>query len=410
MSPDRKMNGRDIAVLDSSEFVTTPGHQVAVVRIPINKGPISGIATSHDGSRLVVTNYGGDSVSIVDVDDCRVVGTIADVDEPFAIAMGEAGTDRAYVSTVSAAYDAIQVIDLATNSIVATHPVALSVSDLSASADGKYIYASRNGVRAADVAVLDSATGRVEVVDIATTPGTTTECVRASTDGGRLYVGVNGPAGGQLVVIDTGMVPEAGAESEGRSRWRRKSPKSPAKSKANAAQQDATRNAAPKLTVIETIEIGLAVRDVAISPTGALVYVASSGPDFAVLDVVDTRTNKITSTRKIGEVNGLLTRLTLSGDGDRAYLVSHDSVTMLCTLTQDVIDSVNVATQPSCVVESRDGKYLYIADYSGAITVAPIAAGSESGFEQAALESKRSADLFVPDLLQHDLQYDPALV
>jgi DNA-binding beta-propeller fold protein YncE len=404
MSFERKVNGRDVAFQESSEFLTTPDHQVAVVQIPVNKGPISGIATNHDGSRVMVTNYGGDSVSIVDVDDCRVVGTIAGVDEPFAIATGGAGTDRAYVSTVSAAYDAIQVIDLATNSVVATHPVALSVSDLTASADGKYIYASRNGVRAADVAVLDTATERVEVVDIATAEGTTTECVRVSPDGGRLYVGVNGPAGGQLVVIDTGMTPEA--ESEGRSRWRHKSPKSPAKTRAKAAKQDVT----PKLTVVETIEIGLAVRDVAISPTGALVYIASSGPESAVVDVVDTRTNKITSTRKIAEVNGLLTRLTVSGDGDRAYLVSHDNVTMLCTLTQDVIGSVNVATQPSCVVESRDGKYLYIADYSGTITVAPIAAGTESGFEQAALESKRSVDLFVPDMLQHDRQYDPALV
>jgi DNA-binding beta-propeller fold protein YncE len=400
MSFERKVNGRDVTILDSSEFLTTPDHQVAVVQIPVKKGPISGIATSHDGSRLMVTNYGGDSVSIVDVDDCRVVGTIAGVDEPFAIATGGAGTDRAYVSTVSASYDAIQVIDLATNSVVATHPVALSVSDLTASADGKYIYASRNGVRAADVAVLDTETERVEVVDIATAAGTTTECVRVSPDGGRLYVGVNGPAGGQLVVIDTGMTPEA--ESEGRSRWRHKSQKSPAKSRA--------KDVTPKLTVIETIEIGLAVRDVAISPTGALVYIASSGPEFAVVDVVDTRTNKITSTRKIAEANGLLTRLTVSGDGDRAYLVSHDNVTMLCTLTQDVIDSVNVATQPSCVVESRDGKYLYIADYSGTITVAPIAGGAESGFEPAALESKRSVDLFVPDLLQHDRQYDPALV
>src|ERR1700738_3491377 len=105
MSPERKMNGRDVAVLDSSEFVTNPDHQVAVVQIPVNKGPISGIATSHDGSRLMVSNYGGDSVSIVDVEDCRVVGTITGVDEPFAIAMGGVGADRAYVSTVSAAYD-----------------------------------------------------------------------------------------------------------------------------------------------------------------------------------------------------------------------------------------------------------------------------------------------------------------
>ena len=91
MSFERKVNGRDVAVLDSSEFLTTPDHQVAVVQIPVNKGPISGIATSPDGSRLLVTNYGDDSVSVVDTDDCRVVGTIAGVDEPFAIAMGGAG-------------------------------------------------------------------------------------------------------------------------------------------------------------------------------------------------------------------------------------------------------------------------------------------------------------------------------
>ena len=52
---ERKVNGRDVAVLDSDEFVTTPDHRVAVVQIPVNKGPISGIATSHDGSRLMVT-------------------------------------------------------------------------------------------------------------------------------------------------------------------------------------------------------------------------------------------------------------------------------------------------------------------------------------------------------------------
>ncbi len=158
--------------------------------------------------------------------------------------------------------------------------------------------------------------------------------------------------------------------------------------------------------MIGTIEIGLPVRDVAVSPHGGLVYVASSGPEAAVIDIVDMRTNKITGTRKVAEVSGLLTRLTLSGDGDRAYLVSGDSVTMLCTLTQDIIDSVDVASQPSCVVESPDGQYLYIADYAGAVTVAPVAVNAEACTEQAALESKRSVDLFVPDLLQ----YDAALV
>lgn len=379
MSLERDVNGRDVEILE---------HPVAV-QISVDQGPISGLTVSSDGRQLMVTNYGGDSVSIIDTRACREVDTIFGLHEPFAIDIDEAAK-RAYVTTVTPAYDVIQVVDLTTNSVVGSHPVALSISDLAVSADGKHVYASRNGARSADVAVMDTTTEQFEIIGIAATPGTTTECVRVSPDGGRLYVGVNGPAGGQLVVIDTGKGPDADA---GRTRWRRK-----------AKQQATPHGSTPR--ILSTIDIGLAVRDVAVSPNGGLVYVASSGPDFAAVDVVDTRTDKITSTRKIGEITGLLTRLTVGADGRRAYLVSDDSVTMLCTLTQDVIDSVKVGTQPSCVVESSDGKYLYIADYSGAVTVAPIADNVDSGFEQSALESKRSADLFVPDLLQ----YDAALV
>ena len=60
---------------------------------------------------------------------------------------GGAEGDRAYVSTVSPAYDSIAVIDMSTDTVVATHPLALSVSDLAVSADGKHVYASRNGAR-----------------------------------------------------------------------------------------------------------------------------------------------------------------------------------------------------------------------------------------------------------------------
>lgn len=385
VSFESKVSGREVVEFGANSPVA--------VQIPVRKGPISDVAVSPDGKRLLVTNYGSDNVSVIDVDSCRVVETVDGLAEPFAIAHD--GADRAYVSTVSPAYDAIQVIDLATNSVVASHRVALSVSDLAVSADGAHVYISRNGARGADVAALDVATGRIQVVDIATAAGTTTESLQVSPDGSRLYVGVNGPAGGQVVVIDTGLNYE---EPAGRARWRRKSTKG-TKSSAKSARQPASPS------VIATIEIGLPVRDVAIGPKGALVYVASSGPEAAVIDIVDTRTNKISGTRKIAEITGLITRLTLSGDGDRAYLVSDDSVTMLCTLTQDVIDTVDLAGQPSCVAESPDGRILYIADYSGDVTVVPVAANTEA-FEQAALESKRSVDLFVPDLLQ----YDAALV
>jgi YVTN family beta-propeller protein len=371
------------------EFGVAPGFPF-VVEIGVHNGPISDLAASPDGRRLLVTNYGRDSVSVIDTDTCRVIDTVA-VDEPFAIAMGSQDADRAYVSTVSTAYDSIEVIDVSTNTVIGTHQLALSVSDLVVSPDGKYVYASRNGARGADVAVLDTATDMVKTIELATEPGTTTECVHVSSDGARLYVGTNGPAGGRLVVIGTHAHSEE-TRAGGRLRWRRKhSTRSHGKGEQTG------------LRVIDTVEFGLPIRDVALSPNGAIAYVASYAPELgAVIDVVDTRTSRITQTRKIGEIGGILTGLTLSGDGDRAYLVSDENITVLCALTQEVVGTVGVANQPSCVVESPDAKYLYIADYSGAVTVAPVASIVALGFENGVLDSETSAEWVVPELPQYE--------
>ncbi|OJZ72601.1 hypothetical protein BRW65_16230 [Mycobacterium paraffinicum] len=305
-----------------------------LVRIPVGYGPISDAGLSPDGSRLIVANHGGDTVSIVDTDARRVVQTIAGLEEPFAIALSGGDEPRAYVSTATAAYDSVDVVDLGTNARVATHPLANSVSDLAVSADGRFVYAGRNGALGADVTVLDTSTDDFEVIDLATAPGTTVDCVRISPDGRRLYAAINGPSGGQLVEVDTRRSRIAGA-----------------------------------------YELGLPIRDVALSDDGGTAYVASCGPVVgAVLDVIDTRTREITGTRKLSEVAGPLTRLALSRDG-RAYLVSDDHVAVVCTRTHDVIGDFTAVKHPSCVVESPDGRYLYIGDYSGVVTVAPITAG-----------------------------------
>jgi YVTN family beta-propeller protein len=406
VSPDRGVNGQEAARngLDGSgrDFDAAPGSPI-VVKISVNNGPISGIVASPDGSRLMVTNYGHNSVSIIDTDSCRVLESVVGVEEPFTIAMGgpeDSAPSRVYVSSVSRAYDSIEVIDVFTNTVVATHPLALSVSDLVVSADGRYVYASRNGARSADIAVLDTITDRVEVIDIAGAsgvPGTTTQCVRISPDGGRLYVGTNGPAGGWLVVIGAESDDFSGdnaGRSSGHARWRRKKSTRPRGATAQTGW-----------SIIGAVEIGLPVRDVAVSPDGATAYVASCCPELgAVVDVVDTQTNKITSTRKLGEISGNLTGFTLSRDGDRAYLVGDDGITVLCTLTHDVLGSVRVTEQPSCVVESVDGKCLYVADYSGAVTVAPVASRAPLAIEGAAHRSHASAEWVMPELLQ----YEPA--
>ncbi|MEE6175923.1 YncE family protein [Mycobacterium sp. 050134] len=314
------------------------------VRIAVGNGPISDIVADADGGRLLVTNYGHDSVSVIDPYACQVTDTIAGLSEPFAIATGRGGF-RAFVSVATPAYDAIAVIDPGAGEVVATHPLAHRISDLAISRDGGHVYVGRSGPGGADLAILEAVTGRFEEVRLPAA-GHTTACVRISPDGARAYVATNGPAGGQLVVLRAG-------------------------------------GAGPR--VINAVGVGLPIRDVALSPDGAVAYVASCAPDAgAVIDVVDTRAHKVTRTRKVGDLGGILTGLTMSGDGDRAYVVSDTGITVLCTLTHDVLGTVTATDRPSRVIESPDARRLYVADHSGAVTVVPVGSIPALGIDDEA--------------------------
>jgi YVTN family beta-propeller protein len=327
VSKVNRANRRERAEAELPEIGNPPGFTVEA-EIAVQQGAVTGIVVSPDGTRLIVTHNGDDSVSLIDTRDGEVAHTIVDIDEPFAVAVSDTG-GRAYVSTVSAAYDAILAFDMDANQVVAAHRVAHSVTDLAVSPDGMRVYASRTALNGSDVAILDTVTGEEDAIGIAATAGTTAQCVRVSPDGRRLYVAANGPFAAELVVIDT---------------------------RSNR--------------VVNTIEIGSPIRDIALSRDGATAYVGSCGPDFgAVLDVVDTRTGAVANTYKIGEIACWLTQLVVSRDGQRAYLVGDRNVTVLSTSTPDVLGSIAVGAQPSCVTESPEGHRLYIADYAGAITV-----------------------------------------
>jgi YVTN family beta-propeller protein len=325
-----RVNEREWTAGGLPEIGAAPGFTV-VAAIAVQRGAVSGIAVSPDGTHLMTTHYGDDSVSLIDTANCAVAQTVIDIDEPFAIAMADTSGSRVYVSTVSAAYDSILVFDTDANHVVATHPLTYSVTDLAVSPDGRHVYASRAAVNGADVAILDTKTGDDDAISIATTAGTTTECVRVSPDGRRLYVAANGASNAELVVIDT-----------------------------------------RRHRVLSTIEIGSAIRDIGLSADGATAYVGSCGPDFGtVLDVVD-----ITNTYKFGDTAGVLAQLTVSRNGERVYLVGDQSVTVLSTSTHDVIGSIVIDGQPSCAIESTDGNRLYIAGYAGTVTVVAIASAT----------------------------------
>ena len=245
-----------------------PGFTIAG-EINAGRGAVSGMAISPDGDVLMTTHYGADSVSLIDTTKAAVTLAVVDVEESFAIAMSG---NRAYVSSVSAEHDSVLAFDTKSNEIVAEYPLAFSVTDLAVSPNGRHLYAGRTDVEGADVAILDTKTGKEDAVRIAATAGTTTGCVRVSPEGRRLYVAANGSSTAHIVMVD-----------------------------------------AVQKRVLNAVEIASPIRDIALSPDGATAYVGSAGPDFGtVLDIIDTRTSTITSTHKIGDVS----RACCSADGE----------------------------------------------------------------------------------------------
>jgi DNA-binding beta-propeller fold protein YncE len=325
--------------------------------INAGRGAVSAMAVSPDGELLMTTHYGDDSVSLIDTAMGAVALGVVDVEEPFAVAVSG---HRAYVSSVSAEHDSVLTFDTESNEIVAEYPLLCSITDLAVSPNGRHLYVGRTDVEGADVAILDTKTDKEDAVRIAASAGTTAGCVRVSPEGRRLYVAANGSSTAQIVMVD-----------------------------------------AVQKRVLNTVEIASPIRDIVLSPDGATAYVGSVGPDFGtVLDIIDTRTFTITSTHKIGDAAGLVAQLTVSRDGERAYLVGDQGVTVLSTATQDMIGSIAVAGDPSCAIESPDGKRLYIADYAGTVTVLEIAATALPPDVSAADDELTAARSWaVPDLL-----------
>ena len=311
-----------------TELIAAPALAV-VGAIAAGHGPISDMAVSADGSRLVAAHFGADVVSVVDSATMSVAAAITDVPEPCRVTVA----DRAYVSSASDSDDAIVAVDPNTGKALAAKTVDMTAGGLAVSPAGDVLYVGRNGDEAVDIAAIDVETGATEVIEITAVPGASLDAVRLSADGTRLFAALTTAAGGSLAIVDT------------RSR-----------------------------VLQSTASVDGSIGDIAVVPNGRKVFVTGWDSELGgVVHVIDVAAARVVDTIAVG---GLPTQLVAGRGGDAVFIVDRDQILVLCTATNEIVDSVVIGGQLSCLAASPDGARLYAADYTGAITVLQVEAGA----------------------------------
>ena len=312
-----------------AEPVTAPMVTVAGA-VAAGHGPVSDMALSRDGRCLVAAHYGADAVSIVDTATLSVTATVTGVAEPYAVAVA----DRAYVTTASTEDESVVAIDTTTGVAFAAKDIDASARALAVSPAGDVLYVARTGDDLPDIATIDVESGATRVIAIPAAPGASIETLRVSADGARLFAALTTANGGTLLIINT------------RSR-----------------------------AVERAVAVAGSIGDIAVTPNGRKVFATGWDAELGgVVNVIDVTAARVTDTIGVG---GMPTQLVFGHGGELAYVVDGDRVVVLCAVTNDIVDTIPVGGQLSCLAAGSDGR-LYAADYAGGITVLQVGAGTDS--------------------------------
>ena len=291
-----------------------------------------------------ISNYGDNTVSVIDTATNTVVATVPVGTGPIGVAVTPTGT-RVYVTLVTGF---VSVIDTATNTVAATVPVGNSAGAVAVTPTGTRVYVANDpSDRPAP-----TTPGRVSIIDPATntvvatvTVGNSPRGVAVTPDGSRVYV-AHSFVPGIVSVIDTatntlvatvavGSVPESVAVNPAGTRVYVTNGGSDTVSIIDTATN----------TVVATVPVGSAPQGVAVNPTGTRVYVANAKNTSNNVSVLDTATNTVVATVPVGN-NPVGVALTPAGT--RVYVVNAGSanVSVIDTATNTVVATVPVGNTP----------------------------------------------------------------
>ena len=337
------------------------------------------------GGRAYVTAWGSGTVSVIDLATDSVLATVPVGSHPMGVAVTPDAT-RAYVSNERS--NSVSVIDTATNTVVATVPVGESPTGIRVNPSGTQVW------------VANSFTGGVSVIDTATNAvvATVTEPelphdIAFHPDGTRAYV--SGQRG-DVFVVDTATRAVVATVDLGHSLWGIEV--LPDGSKIYVAHLLATDVAvidAATNAVVASIPVGAHPQGLAVSPDGSRVYV---GDLHSGLWVIDTATDTATHARAVPDA----VDVGVSPAGDRVYVTHSSGVAVVDAATLAPLRHVAVGTYPQAIATSAlrqpviGGSTWYSSGAKarsgpGGSTVALYAVGATPGVPYRLVLSRTSA-------------------
>ena len=296
-----------------------PGKLVSILAVSILA--LTGLCGSsqvvYGQGRAYVANFGSNSVSVIDISSNTVVATVAVGSQPNAVAITPDGT-RVYVANCGGD---VFVIATSSNTVVAKVVVGGCPYGVAITPDGTRAYVARDNANS--VWVIDTSSNTVVAkMSVVATPG----AVAITPDGTRAYVASVGTlnVSGAVSVIDT------------------------------------SRN-----TVVATVGlggIGSAPVGVVITPDGTRAYVPNAG---GYVSVIDTSSNTVVTTVGVQGIGNSQVGVAITPDGTRAYVVTYGSggagpVAVIDTSSNTVVAEVDVGIGPTGVAIAPDGTRAYV--------------------------------------------------
>lgn len=263
----------------------------------------------------------------------------------------------AYVTGSTASDAVVNVINTASNTVVATVPVGGTGGGIAVTPNNSFVYVPDGNFPSGSVHVISTATNTV----VATVPvGSSPRAVAITPNGAFAYVA----GGGSVWVINTATNAVVATVPVGCNPFGIAiTPNGAFAYVANQCSSNVSVISTATNSVVATIPIGeLFVMAVTITPNGAVVYVVGLGSVW----VIDATTNTVVAT--VPSAGGF--GIAITPNGALAYVAGSDgSLRVIDTTTNTIVTTVSpggYGTHLYAVAITPDGAFAYVTDYQTA--------------------------------------------